>query len=226
MKKNSAWFPALAKWASTASGRPVTFTLALSTVVAWAITGPIFSYSDTWQLVINTATTIVTFLMVFLIQNTQNRDTQALQLKLDELIRVTKGAHNLLIELEGLDDEQLEQLRQAYERLGKTARNQVSPKSIRLAREAALSSIPSSHGSCCRARIRASTTTSAKMIRIIQNRSALRGCSIDLLVRRRATNGLRAMGLPEFPGSFRAARNCPGCAAMVSGSIWTSFQMT
>ncbi len=124
MKKNHAWFPALAKWASTASGRPATFTLALGTVVVWAITGPLFSYSDTWQLVINTGTTIVTFLMVFLIQNTQNRDTQALQLKLDELIRVTKGAHNLLIDLEGLDDEQVEQLRQTYERLGKTARRQ------------------------------------------------------------------------------------------------------
>ena len=124
MKTNHAWFPALAKSASTASGRPVTFTFALGIVVVWAITGPIFNYSDTWQLVINTGTTIVTFLMVFLIQNTQNRDTQALQLKLDELIRVTKGARNLLIDLEGLDDEQVEQMRQAYERLGKTARRE------------------------------------------------------------------------------------------------------
>jgi low affinity Fe/Cu permease len=92
-----------------------------------AVTGPLFNYSDTWQLVINTGTTIVTFLMVFLIQSTQNRDTQALQIKLDELIRVTKGARNLLIDLEELDDEQLEQLRQTYERLGKTAREK--PKS-------------------------------------------------------------------------------------------------
>jgi low affinity Fe/Cu permease len=92
-------------------------------VVIWAVTGPIFDYSDTWQLVINTGTTIVTFLMVFLIQSTQNRDTQAVQLKLDELIRVTKGAHNLLIDLEELDDEQVEQLRRTYERLGKVARD-------------------------------------------------------------------------------------------------------
>jgi low affinity Fe/Cu permease len=122
MKNSHSWFPALARWASTTSGSPLTFAFALGIVIIWALTGPIFGYSDTWQLVINTGTTIVTFLMVFLIQNTQNRDTQALQLKLDELIRVTKGARNLLIDLEGLDDEQLEQLRQAYERLGKTAR--------------------------------------------------------------------------------------------------------
>lgn len=84
--------------------------------------GPLFEYSDSWQLVINTGTTIVTFLMVFLIQNTQNRDTQALHLKLDELIRVTKGARNLMLDLEELDDEQLERLRVVYERLGQKAR--------------------------------------------------------------------------------------------------------
>jgi len=103
------------------------FAIALLVVIVWALTGPLFHYSDTWQLVINTGTTIVTFLMVFLIQNTQNRDTQAVQLKLDELIRVTKGAHNLLIDLEELDDEQVEQLRRTYERLGKIAREK--PKS-------------------------------------------------------------------------------------------------
>lgn len=86
------------------------------------MTGPLFDYSDTWQLVVNTGTTIVTFLMVFLIQNTQNRDTQALHLKLDELIRVTKGAHNRLLDLEELDDQQLERLRLVYERLGQKAR--------------------------------------------------------------------------------------------------------
>jgi low affinity Fe/Cu permease len=127
MKKNHSWFPMLARWASTTAGSPLTFGIALLIVVVWAVTGPLFHYSDTWQLVINTGTTIVTFLMVFLIQSTQNRDTQALQIKLDELIRVTKGAHNLLIDLEELDDEQLEQLRQTYERLGKTAREK--PKS-------------------------------------------------------------------------------------------------
>jgi low affinity Fe/Cu permease len=127
MKKNHSWFPMLARWASTTAGSPVTFAIALLIVVVWAVTGPLFNYSDTWQLVINTGTTIVTFLMVFLIQSTQNRDTQALQIKLDELIRVTKGARNLLIDLEELDDEQVEQLRQTYERLGKTAREK--PKS-------------------------------------------------------------------------------------------------
>ena len=122
MKKNHSWFPALARGASTAAGTPGMFAIALLVVIVWALTGPLFHYSDTWQLVINTGTTIVTFLMVFLIQNTQNRDTHAVQLKVDELIRVTKGAHNLLIDLEELDDEQVEQLRRTYERLGKIAR--------------------------------------------------------------------------------------------------------
>ncbi len=124
MKKSPSWFPAFARAAANVSGSPVIFALALVVIVVWAITGPIFSYSDTWQLLINTGTTIVTFLMVFLIQNTQNRDTQAVQLKLDELIRVTKGAHNLMIDLEQLDDEQIERLRQIYERLGSTARGE------------------------------------------------------------------------------------------------------
>ena len=127
MKKNHSWFPAVARGASSAAGTPAMFAIALLVVIVWALTGPLFHYSDTWQLVINTGTTIVTFLMVFLIQNTQNRDTQAVQLKLDELIRVTKGAHNLLIDLEELDDEQVEQLRRTYERLGKIAREK--PKS-------------------------------------------------------------------------------------------------
>jgi len=91
-------------------------------VIVWAATGPIFGYSDTWQLVINTATTVVTFLMVFLIQNTQTRDTEALQLKLDELIRANKGARNFLLDLEDMDDERLEQLRKIYERLAKKAK--------------------------------------------------------------------------------------------------------
>ena len=127
MKKNHSWFPAVARGASSAAGTPAMFAIALLVVIVWALTGPLFHYSDTWQLVINTGTTIVTFLMVFLIQNTQNRDTQAVQLKLDELIRVTKGAHNLPIDLEELDDEQVEQLRRTYERLGKIAREK--PKS-------------------------------------------------------------------------------------------------
>jgi len=109
---------------ANASGKPATFVIALLVIIVWAVTGPIFGYSDTWQLVINTGTTIVTFLMVFIIQNTQNRDTQALQLKLDELIRVTKGAHNLMLDLEQLDDEHLERLRQVYEKLANQARGE------------------------------------------------------------------------------------------------------
>jgi len=112
----------LAKAVSRFCGRPSTFALAVGVIAAWIITGPIFGFSDTWQLVINTGTTIVTFLMVFLIQNTQNRDTQAIQLKLDELIRATRGAHNALLDLEELDERTLEQFRTRYEGLARLAR--------------------------------------------------------------------------------------------------------
>ncbi len=105
-----------------ASGRPSGFLLALAVVLVWAATGPIFNYSDTWQLVINTGTTVVTFLMVFLIQNTQNRDTQAIQIKLDELIRATKGAHNALMDLEELEEAHLNRFRDKYAELAKSAR--------------------------------------------------------------------------------------------------------
>jgi len=98
------------------------FILAMSVVVAWALTGPLFGYSDTWQLVINTGTTVVTFLMVFVIQATQNRDTEALQVKIDELIRATEGAHNALLDLEELDEETLDRIRGAYEKLANEAR--------------------------------------------------------------------------------------------------------
>ncbi|MFN5999441.1 MAG: low affinity iron permease family protein [Paracoccaceae bacterium] len=107
-------------------GRPSTFLLALSVILAWIVTGPIFDYSDTWQLVINTSTTIVTFLMVFLIQNTQNRDTAAIQLKLDELIRATNGAHNALLDLEELDETMLESFRARYETLARDARSRLA----------------------------------------------------------------------------------------------------
>lgn len=118
----SRFYLSLAKGVAHWAGRPATFTLALGTIAVWLVTGPVFGFSDTWQLVINTGTTIVTFLMVFLIQNTQNRDTIALQLKLDELIRATKGAHNALLDLEELDEESLASFREAYEALARAAR--------------------------------------------------------------------------------------------------------
>lgn len=104
------------------AGCPKAFLAAFVFVAGWAVTGPLFGFSDTWQLVINTGTTIVTFLMVFLIQNTQNRDTMAMQLKLDELIRVTKGAHTALLDLEELSEEELRKIRNQYEKLAKEAR--------------------------------------------------------------------------------------------------------
>lgn len=120
--KSKSSFARFAKWTAHMSGRPATFVLAVLVVLAWAVSGPIFGFSDTWQLVINTGTTIVTFLMVFLIQNTQNRDTAALQVKLDEVIRALEGAHNALLDLEELDDKQLDRIRDNYERLAKAAR--------------------------------------------------------------------------------------------------------
>jgi low affinity Fe/Cu permease len=110
------------KTISRLAGRPVTFALAVGIIAVWIITGPLFGFSDTWQLVINTGTTIITFLMVFLIQNTQNRDTQAIQVKLDELIRVTEGAHNALLDLEELGEVELDLFRAKYERLAEQAR--------------------------------------------------------------------------------------------------------
>jgi low affinity Fe/Cu permease len=103
-------FSGFAQLISHATGHPLAFLLALLVVIVWGVTGPLFSYSDTWQLVINTGTTIVTFLMVFLIQNTQNRDTLALQLKLSELVLAQKGAHNSFVDLENLSDAELERM--------------------------------------------------------------------------------------------------------------------
>ncbi len=120
--KPGAGYSHAANWAARLSGRPATFVFAVSVIVLWIVTGPLFGFSDTWQLVINTATTIITFLMVFLIQNTQNRDTEAIQVKLDELIRATRGAHNALLDLEQLEEEQLDEFRARYAKLARDAR--------------------------------------------------------------------------------------------------------
>jgi low affinity Fe/Cu permease len=119
---HASHFGRFARWTAHAAGHPRTFIVALSIILLWALTGPFFGFSDTWQLVINTGTTIVTFLMVFLIQNTQNRDSMAVQLKLDELVRATAGAHNALLDLEELTESDLEQLRARYEQLACAAR--------------------------------------------------------------------------------------------------------
>jgi low affinity Fe/Cu permease len=104
------------------AGHPATFGLAILLILVWAVTGPVFHFSDTWQLVINTGTTVITFLMVFLIQNTQNRDGAAMQIKLDELIRAVKGAHNELVDLEDMSDQELEQVKADFTRLAERAR--------------------------------------------------------------------------------------------------------
>jgi low affinity Fe/Cu permease len=116
-----SWYDRFSKIAARGAGRSITFTIACGVILIWIATGPLFHYSDTWQLVINTATTIVTFLMVFLIQHTQNKDTEALQIKLDELIRATKGAHNALMDLEESTEQQLDALKEQYEELAKAA---------------------------------------------------------------------------------------------------------
>ena len=120
--KTASWFSQLAKSTARATGKPVAFGTAAGFILVWSITGPLFGFSDTWQLVINTSTTIVTFLMVFLIQNTQNRDSEAVQVKLDELIRVTEGAHNALLNLEELEEKELDRIRAQYASLAESAR--------------------------------------------------------------------------------------------------------
>lgn len=124
-KSKRRWFNRFAQETARRSGHPAAFLIAVAVILVWAITGPIFRFSDTWQLVINTSTTIITFLMVFLIQHTQNRDTYALQVKLDELIRVSQGAHTALLDLEELDEHELEAIRARYEELARRARAQL-----------------------------------------------------------------------------------------------------
>ena len=119
---DTAFFGHFAKWIARAAGHPRSFVLALLTIAIWAMLGPLYHFSDTWQLVINTSTTIVTFLMVFLIQNTQNRDSEAIHLKLDELIRCSEGAHNALLDVEELNERDFAQIRRRYARLASDAR--------------------------------------------------------------------------------------------------------
>jgi low affinity Fe/Cu permease len=123
--KSNSWFSRFAKLTARITGKPVTFMVAVSIVVLWAVTGPIFKFSDTWQLVINTGTTIITFLMVFLIQNTQNRDSEAMQVKLDELIRATQGAQNALLDLEELEEDELDRIKAGYEEIAEKARGEL-----------------------------------------------------------------------------------------------------
>lgn len=113
-------FRHIAKWTSTVTGSPTAFILSTGLIVLWAVTGPFFHYSDTWQLVVNTATTVLTFLMVFLIQNTQNRDAHAIHLKLDEIIRAIKPARNELIDIEEDDDKILNSLQKEFKTIRDT----------------------------------------------------------------------------------------------------------
>jgi low affinity Fe/Cu permease len=122
---NTFRFSSIARRIAVLSGRPAVFLVAVSAVLLWGLSGPLFDYSNTWQLIINTTTTIITFLMVFIIQNTQNRDTEAMQIKLDELIRATQGAHIALLDLEELDEAQLDRYRRSYEKLARQARERL-----------------------------------------------------------------------------------------------------
>jgi len=120
--KSRSWFTRFTKTTARASGKPMAFIVAALTVVVWGLTGPMFGFSDTWQLVINTSTTIVTFLMVFLIQATQNRDAEAMQVKLDEIIRAIGNAKNELLDIEELEEKDLDRIRKTYEEMARKAR--------------------------------------------------------------------------------------------------------
>ena len=124
-RKETGGFAKFARAGARWTGRPSAFLLAVLVIVVWGVTGPIFHFSDTWQLVINTGTTIVTFLMVFLIQNTQNRESEAVQLKLDELLRATPGAHNAVLDIEELSEDELDEIKRCYSTLAKRAVNEV-----------------------------------------------------------------------------------------------------
>ncbi len=126
--QNVSFFTRFARKTANFAGRPITFISAVSVIILWAVIGPPFGFSDTWQLVINTGTTIMTFLMVFLIQNTQNRDTEALQIKLDEIIRSIKGARNEMLDLEEMDERELDKIRNEYLSLAEKARKHLDER--------------------------------------------------------------------------------------------------
>ena len=126
--KTRSGFTRFAKWTAYVTGRPIAFILAVLVILLWAVTGPFFRFSDTWQLVINTSTTIMTFLMVFLIQNTQYRDSEAIHIKLDELIRSIKEARKSLMDLEEMEDDELDRLRADYEKLAERARSKLQER--------------------------------------------------------------------------------------------------
>jgi low affinity Fe/Cu permease len=135
-KKWNYFFDRFASRTTKLTGTPTTFIIALSIVIIWGITGPVFKFSDTWQLVINTGTTIITFLMVFIIQQTQNKDTMAIQLKLNELIAATKSASNRLIDIEDLTEEELEVIKRFYIQLTQLARKDINVKKTHSIEEA------------------------------------------------------------------------------------------
>lgn len=124
-RKQTSGFHGFARQSARWTGRPVAFMLAALVIVVWLVSGPVFGFSDTWQLVINTGTTIITFLMVFLIQSTQNRDSEAVQLKLDELLRSTPGAHNALLDIEELSEEELDEIKGCYSALARKAASEI-----------------------------------------------------------------------------------------------------
>jgi low affinity Fe/Cu permease len=129
--KSRSRFTRLTKATARVAGRSSTFSFALLVILVWAALGPVFRFSDTWQLIINTGTTIVTFLMVFLIQSTQNRDTEAIQLKLDEIIRVIGNARNELLDLEELEEHDLDRIKDTFSAMARKARGEAAAQSRR-----------------------------------------------------------------------------------------------
>jgi low affinity Fe/Cu permease len=128
--RTTSRFGRFARWSAHAVGQPAAFVAAVVVIILWAVAGPVFNFSDTWQLVINTGTTIVTFLMVFLIQNTQNKDAEAMHIKLDELIRALDNAQNALLNLEDLEEKDLDRIRSDYLKLAERARQELQSRSI------------------------------------------------------------------------------------------------